>query len=232
MANRGGQPSAVGSRLYKTGDRARYLPNGAIEYLGRLDFQVKLRGYRIELGEIEVALQSHPAVREAAVVVREAEAGDKQLVAYVVPAAKQTMAVGELRAWLGARLPEYMVPGRFVVLEAMPLTTSGKLNRQALPAADEARVERVREYVAPETALEQKLAAIWAAALGVQHVGLNDHFFELGGYSLLVPQVIYQINQAFQVKLTARELFEEPTLERLALLIEEKIIEEMEAVES
>ncbi|NOK39811.1 AMP-binding protein, partial [Corallococcus exercitus] len=178
-----------GARLYRTGDVARWLPDGAIEYVGRADFQVKVRGLRIELGEIESALEQHPGVRQAVVVAREDAAGDKRLVAYVAcRSGAEAVDVSALRARLHEKLPEYMVPSAFVVLEALPLTPSGKVDRKALPAP-EAPVSTA-EYVAPRNPTEEKLAALWAQVLRVPRVGATDHFFELGGHSLLATQLV------------------------------------------
>ncbi|WP_147442321.1 non-ribosomal peptide synthetase, partial [Corallococcus exercitus] len=204
-----------GARLYRTGDVARWLPDGAIEYVGRADFQVKVRGLRIELGEIEAALEQHPGVRQAVVVAREDAAGDKRLVAYVAcRSGVEAVDVSALRARLHEKLPEYMVPSAFVVLEALPLTPSGKVDRKALPAP-EAPVSTA-EYVAPRNPTEEKLAALWAQVLRVPRVGATDHFFELGGHSLLATQLVSRVRAAFGVELALRTVFEAPTLEGLA----------------
>jgi natural product biosynthesis luciferase-like monooxygenase protein len=232
-----------GQRLYRTGDEARYLANGEIEYLGRSDQQVKLRGYRIELGEIEAALREHESVASAAVAVR----GDR-LVAYVVPATtyaedadsttesraqqqqfveraiagtRATLSVSELRAHLQKRLPEYMVPGYFMTLTALPQTPNGKLDRRALPEPDPEAGVSGAEYEAPRTPVEEVLAAIVAEVLQVPRVGRQDDFFALGGHSLLAMQVISRIRQAFQVELPVRVLFEAPTLAGLARYLEQ-----------
>jgi amino acid adenylation domain-containing protein len=214
-----------GSRLYKTGDLARYLPDGNIEFLGRIDNQVKVRGFRIELGEIEAVLTQHPDLREAAVVVREDIPGNNYLAAYVVSklealslAAPPT--ISELRSFLKAKLPDYMVPGAFVFLEAMPLTPNGKIDRRALRAPDSSRREQEDNFVAPNTPTEEILAAIWAEVLGLQQVGINDNFFELGGHSLLATQIISRIREAFSIELPLRYLFEAPTIASLSQAIE------------
>jgi amino acid adenylation domain-containing protein len=215
----------LGSRLYKTDDLARYLPDGNIEFLGRIDNQVKIRGFRIELGEIEAALLQHLDVREAVVIVREDIPGDKRLVAYVVPKVEAVLeaaipTVGELRSFLLAKLPDYMVPGAFVFLEAMPLTPNGKIDRRALPAPDTSHRELEDNFVAPNTPTEEILAAIWAEVLGLQLVGINDNFFELGGHSLLATQIISRIREAFKIELPLRHLFEAPTIASLGHSIE------------
>ena len=178
------------ARMYKTGDRGRWLPDGTIEYLGRNDFQVKIRGFRIELGEIEAKLRACDGVREAAVIAREDAPGDKRLVAYVV--AEEDLQTSELRTALSAQLPEYMVPSAFVPLEALPLTANGKLDRQALPAP-EATALNVREYEAPQGEIEEALAALWQELLQVERVGRRDQFFELGGHSLLVVAMVERL---------------------------------------
>ncbi len=206
-----------GARLYKTGDLARYLPDGNIEYLGRIDDQVKIRGFRIELGEIEAVLGQHEAVRDAVVLVREDQPGDKRLVAYVVAApAAAAPAFSELRGFLSEKLPEYMVPSAYILLDEIPLTPNGKVDRRALPVPDEARPELGGVYVAPSTELEEAVAGIWAEVLKVERVGVHDNFFELGGHSLLVTQVVSRLRKSLQVELPLRSLFESPTVVGLA----------------
>ncbi|HEX9936868.1 MAG TPA: amino acid adenylation domain-containing protein, partial [Longimicrobium sp.] len=199
-----------GARLYRTGDRARWRADGAIEYLGRLDFQVKVRGFRIELGEIEAALRQAPGVRDSAVVVREDETGDRRLVAYVVGDA----AAEALRDHLRRSLPEYMVPSAFVALDALPLTPNGKLDRKALPAPELASAEE--RYEAPADETEQALAAIWAEVLRVDRVGRHDNFFELGGHSLSAAQMVSRVRQELEVKVAVGELFTRPVLKDFA----------------
>ncbi|RKH14792.1 amino acid adenylation domain-containing protein [Corallococcus sp. CA053C] len=204
-----------GARLYRTGDVARWLPEGVIEYLGRADFQVKVRGLRIELGEIEAALEQHSAVRQAVVVAREDVAGDKRLVAYVARrSGAEAVDLTVLRSRLHEKLPEYMVPSAFVVLDALPLTPSGKVDRKALPAPE--ATTSSAEYLAPRTPTEEKLAGLWADVLRVPRVGARDHFFELGGHSLLATQLVSRVRAAFGVELSLRTVFEAPTLEALA----------------
>jgi len=204
-----------GARLYRTGDLVKYLPDGNIEFLGRIDHQVKVRGFRIELGEIEAALKEHPALREAVVLAREDTPGDKRLVAYVVPEKEPSPSVSELRSFLEGKLTPYMIPSAFVFLDAMPLTPSGKVDRKALPAPDQARPDLESDFVAPRTPKEQILAEIWSQVLGVAQVGIYDNFFELGGDSILSIQVIARANQA-GLRLTPRQIFEHPTVAGLA----------------
>jgi acyl-CoA synthetase (AMP-forming)/AMP-acid ligase II/acyl carrier protein len=213
-----------GSRLYTTGDLARFLPDGNLEFLGRIDHQVKVRGYRIEPGEIESVLRQHPMVKEAVVVARKEvlEAGpgsprtDRRLVAYVVLRAAADPGVSELRRFVRGRLPEYMVPSAFVSLEALPLTPSGKVDRRALPAPDRLRPELARAFVAPRTPTEEVLGTIWAQVLGIDQVGVHDSFFELGGHSLLATQVVSRVRQAFDLQVTLHLLFEAPTVAGMA----------------
>jgi amino acid adenylation domain-containing protein len=208
-------PFAEGGRLYRTGDLARVLPDGSIDYLGRLDHQVKIRGFRIELGEIEAALEDQPSVREAAVVVRADGTGDPRLVACIVPRG-EAPEVNDLRQALRRILPDHMVPALFVALDAMPLTPSGKLDRKALAASGGERAAAEAEYVAPRTAEETTLAGIWAAVLGVDRVGVRDDFFQLGGHSLKATQVVSRVRDTFGVEVPLRQLFAEPTVEGLA----------------
>ncbi|WP_233595935.1 non-ribosomal peptide synthetase [Corallococcus sp. CA031C] len=209
----------AGGRLYATGDLVRYLPSGDIEFLGRIDHQLKLRGYRIELGEVEAAIADHPAVEATVVLLREDVPGNPRLVGYAVPREGEVLDVRALKEALLARLPEYMVPTAFVSLPALPLTPNGKLDRQALPAPDTERPELEKGYVAPRDALEEELAAIWAELLGVKQVGVHDDFFELGGHSLLGTQLISRIRTTFDVELPLRDIFESPTVENLAVHI-------------
>ncbi|MEM8777887.1 MAG: amino acid adenylation domain-containing protein, partial [Cyanobacteria bacterium P01_G01_bin.49] len=195
------------SRLYKTGDLGRYLWDGSIEFLGRSDRQVKIRGFRIELEEIEAILRQHPSIKQAVVTVREEEMGNQQLVAYVVLAAHST---DNLQDFARARLPQYMVPHRFVVLNTIPLTANGKIDYEALPAP-----EQEKNYVAPTTLQEEQLARIWSEVLGLEQVGIDDNFFQLGGDSILSIQVISKANQ-IGLQLTPQQLFEYPTIAQLA----------------
>ena len=203
-----------GSRLYRTGDLARYLPNGELEYLGRIDNQVKIRGFRIELGEVEGLLAQHPAVWENLVIIREDEPGDKRLVAYVVPKPEQSTTIQELRQFLGNQLPSYMIPNAFVLLESLPLTSNGKIDRRALPKPDLDSTQ-LEKFVAPRTPIEEMLTQIWAQVLKIEQVGIHDNFFELGGHSLLATQLVSRIRNLFKVELPLRELFTNATVAQL-----------------
>ncbi|SEL65288.1 non-ribosomal peptide synthase domain TIGR01720/amino acid adenylation domain-containing protein, partial [Nitrosovibrio tenuis] len=208
-------------RLYRTSDLARYLPDGNIEFLGRLDHQVKVRGFRVEPGEVEAVLATHSAVREAAVVARQDEPGDRRLVAYVVPRTETRPTAGELRQYLQERLPEYMVPAAFVSLDRLPITPSGKTDRRALPAPDRARPDLGRAPILARTEHEARIARIWAEVLGLDTVGIEDNFFELGGHSLLATRVISRIRDAFGMEVPLRSLFELKTVAGLARKIDE-----------
>ncbi|QLE49536.1 amino acid adenylation domain-containing protein [Nostoc sp. C057] len=209
-----------GARLYKTGDLGRYLPNGTIEFLGRIDNQVKIRGFRIELGEIEAVLNQYPHVREVVVLVRESESGQKYLAAFVVPSEESPCSTNELRGYIRDRLPEYMLPSTFIILKALPLTPNGKVDRQALLELNPVRPELETSLVTPRTPVEEVLAGIWIGLLGIERVGIHNNFFELGGHSLLATQVVSQVREAFQVEMRLRSLFEKPTIAGLAELIE------------
>ncbi|MDQ3981472.1 MAG: non-ribosomal peptide synthetase, partial [Actinomycetota bacterium] len=200
-----------GERLYKTGDLGRYLPSGDVEFLGRIDSQVKVRGFRVELGEVEAVLAEHPAVSETVVTVTGA-AGDKRLVAYVVGG----VPVAELRRFVSERVPYYMVPSAYVALDALPLNANGKVDRRALPAPDGGASGALEDRVAPRNPTEEKLASIWEELLGGGPVGIHDGFFELGGHSLLATQMVSRIRDAFAVELELRAVFEAPTIARLA----------------
>jgi len=201
------------ARLYKTGDLARYLPDGNIEYLGRSDNQVKIRGFRIELGEIEAVLSQHPDVSQAAVIAREDVKGDKRLVAYIVPQ-ESAPTVSELRSFLTEKLADYMIPSTFMLLESLPLTQNGKVNRHALPAPDNAQPQA--SFVVSRNELEHQLAQIWSDILNVQPVGIKDNFFELGGHSLVAVRLMVKIEQEFGKTLPIATLFQFPTIEDLA----------------
>src|SRR5438093_381914 len=209
----------VGTRLYKTGDLARHLANGDLEYLGRGDYQVKIRGHRIELGEVEAVVSQHPAVRETVVVAREDSPGDKRLVAYVVPRPDQTPQTGELRSYLKQKMPEYMVPTGFVMLEALPLTPNGKVDRRRLPAPDRSRPEHESGYVAPRNKVELRLVEVWQEALDIKPISVTDNFFDLGGHSLLAVRLFIQIEKSFGRSLPLATIFKAPTVEQLAAMI-------------
>ena len=207
-----------GARLYKTGDRARYLPDGNIEYLGRLDFQVKIRGQRIELGEIECQLAAHPAVRQVVVLARTDGADEPRLVAYLVSDNGATPAAPELRSFLGQNLPEYMVPAAFVWLPQLPLSHNGKVDRRALPAPE---LPAPQAHVPPRTELERTLAGIWQAVLRVETVSVEDNFFELGGHSLRLLKVQVRLQRELQRPIAVTELFQYPTIRALAAFLEQ-----------
>nr|WP_255457727.1 amino acid adenylation domain-containing protein [Rhodanobacter sp. K2T2] len=216
-------PLDAAGRLYRTGDRGRYLPDGRIQYLGRHDDQVKVRGFRIELGEIEARLSEHGAVHEATVLAQADAQGDTRLIAYVIPASAQTVSAASLRDHLAARLPEYMVPSAFVSVERWPLTRNGKLDRRALPAPDE-RAFANRDYEPPRGAVETAIASLWSELLGVERIGRNDHFFELGGHSLSVVQLMVKVRKRFAIELAMRDMFANPTLRAFAILVGTRIV--------
>ena len=202
-----------GARLYRSGDLARFLPHGDIEYLGRIDQQVKVRGFRIELGEIEAALAEHEAVRACTVVAAADANGETKLLAYLVAGRQQAApSVIALREFLKEKLPEYMIPAAFTMLDALPLTPNGKIDRKALPAPGQGRSTLFGDYVAPRSAVEQILARIWAELLQVERVGLNDNFFDLGGHSLLATRLVARLRSVLSIELPLRAVFESPTL--------------------
>jgi amino acid adenylation domain-containing protein len=209
-----------GARLYKTGDGVRYRPDGNLEYVGRLDYQVKLRGIRIELGEIEASLAQHPAVRETVVIIREDVPGESRLVAYVVPVQEPGAPSRELRHFLAKQLPAAMVPATFVMLETLPLTPSGKVDRRALPVPGSLRPALEDLYVAPHTSMEQQVAAIWCQLLGLERVGIYDNFFELGGHSLLAMQLLSRVRDTTHVEVSLFSFFETPTVAGMVAIIE------------
>ncbi len=212
-------------RLYKTGDLVRYLPDGNIEFLGRIDQQVKIRGFRIELGEVEAVLSLHPQVREVVVVARIDQSGGKRLVAYIVPST-ELISTSELRNFLSDRLAEFMIPSAFVMLESLPLTPNGKIDRKALANLEQAQSVLDPNVVAPRTGVEEILATIWAEILGLEQVGVYHNFFELGGHSLLATQVISRIQDSLQVQLPLRSLFEKQTIADLAIAVVEHLAED------
>ncbi|MCX4687128.1 amino acid adenylation domain-containing protein [Kitasatospora purpeofusca] len=216
----------AGSRLYRTGDLARVLDGGAIEFLGRIDTQVKLRGYRIELGEIEAVLTANPAVRDAVVLVRESTTGEKSLAAYVVPEGGE-FAADALRADLAEVLPEYMVPSAVAAVERIPLTANGKVDRRALPAIEQA----VGDQDAPGTPTEERIAEVWAELLGLPSVGVHDSFFELGGHSILAIRMTSRLQDEFDVDLSIATVFGHPTVSRLAEAVEDLIRAEIEQLD-
>ncbi|WP_243147016.1 non-ribosomal peptide synthetase [Scytonema sp. UIC 10036] len=210
----------TGAKLYKTGDLARYLSDGNIEFLGRIDYQVKIRGFRIELGEVEASLSQHPAVQQTLVMAREDVPGDKRLVAYVVlNPDSNALNSNELRSFLKECLPEHMVPSAFVILDKMPLYPNGKVNRRELPAPDASHFSARNNFVAPRTSTEEALAEIWSQVLGIEQVSIYDNFFELGGHSLLVTQAISRSRQAFGIEMPLSRFFETPRIADLAEFI-------------
>ncbi|MCI0726484.1 MAG: amino acid adenylation domain-containing protein [Chloroflexi bacterium] len=211
-----------GRRFYKTGDLARYMPDGHVEFLGRMDKQIKIRGFRVELGEIETVLSQHPALQEVAVIVRAeaaggvGPAGSQFLIAYVVPYQDHTPSIDELRSFLRAKLPEYMVPSTFMLLDVLPLTPNGKVDREALPMPEGGRPEQEAVYMPPRTGAERTIATIWQELLQVDQVGIYDNFFDLGGYSLLIVQMQSSLREAFNKEIPLLELFKNPTISALA----------------
>ena len=211
--------------LYRTGDMARRLSDGTVEFLGRIDGQIKIRGHRVELGEIETQLTAHPSIRECVVVVTGASSSSKRLVAYLVPEDGVGPNASQLRAYLAEKLPDYMIPSAFVNLKALPLTPNGKVDRKALPAPEPTRPSLDRRYIAPQDAIERQLVVIWQTVLGVQPVGIQDKFFDLGGHSMLAVRVISQIEKAFGRKLRLATLFQAGTIQRLAAVLRQEIDE-------
>jgi thioesterase domain-containing protein len=206
------------ARLYRTGDQARYLPDGNLEFLGRFDSQIKLRGLRVELGEIETALGQHPAVRDAVVLAHDTASGDKQLVGYVVPQGRETLTTELLHAFLRDCLPAYMTPTRFVMLDALPLTPSGKIDRRALPALDSS-LDVVTDVVAPRDQCERGLTKIWEELFQRRPIGIRDNFFALGGHSLLAIRMLSKVQQMTGQRIPLAALFKEGTIEQLAALL-------------
>ena len=207
-------------RLYQTGDLGRMLADGCLVYLGRKDFQVKISGRWIDVAEIEMALLDHVAIKAAVVVAGERHPDDTRLIAYIVPAQAPGPTIGELQRFLHARLPEYMMPSTFVLLDALPLTPTGKVDRLALPMPDPVRPALDTAFVAPRTPIEEAVARIWAEVLGLEQVGMHDNFLALGGHSLLATQVLSRLRDTFQVELPVRHFFEAPTIAKLVESIE------------
>jgi amino acid adenylation domain-containing protein len=214
------------ARMYRTGDLGRFRLDGIIQCLGRLDHQVKLRGFRIELGEIESVLLQFPGVRQAVVDVKAGNLGDKRLIGYLVLDSGAGPSLADLRAFLKTKLPEYMVPATFMVLEKLPVSPNGKLNRSALPVPDDERPELSPEFVPPSTPVEQAVAEIFSEVLEVRPVGLNDDFFELGGHSLLAARVVTRLRDRFQIEMTPRFLFESPNAKEMAARISELLVQD------
>jgi amino acid adenylation domain-containing protein len=220
-----------GSRLYRTGDLARVLSSGEIEFLGRVDEQVKVRGFRIELNEIAVALNSCPGVQTSTVIAREEHGGEKRLVAYIVQTADSSLTAPELRDQLSKLLPDYMIPSAFVQVDEIPTTMNGKVDRQALPEPNSANMLAEESYIAPRNIVEERLAALIAPLLRVERVGVNDNFFLLGGHSLLGTQLISRISDSFGINLPLLSLFDHPTLGGMSAEIEQLILAKIDADE-
>jgi len=215
--------NADGDRLYRTGDLGRYLPDGNVEHLGRVDRQVKIRGFRIEPGEIEATLAQHPAVRETAVIALQNKSDETSLVAYVVPLQPAGITTTELRQYLSEKLPAYMMPAAFVMMDALPLTPNRKLDRTALPSPDEDLRERAAEYTAPRSEIEEALADIWKEVLTVERVGVHDNFFELGGHSLMAVRLFAMMEKTFGRRLPLATLFQAPTVAELAAILQKDV---------
>jgi amino acid adenylation domain-containing protein len=214
--------SEPGARMYRTGDLARYLPNGDIEFLGRIDYQLKIRGFRIEPGEIESLLSRYSAIAQTVVIARENGAGHKQLVAYLVPEEDTAVSIADLKNYLKQHFPDYMIPSAFVLMDQLPLTPNGKVDRKALPAPE--KTTATDGYTSPRTEGEELLAEIWADTLQLERVDINDNFFELGGHSLLATQIVSRITDNFHVSLPLRALFESPTVAGLSERIQTALI--------
>jgi len=208
-----------GARLYRTGDLVRYRSDGNIEFLGRVDHQVKVRGFRIELGEVEETLTTHPAVQECVVVAREDVVGDKRLVAYLIVVSGAAVSSSELRLFLGEKLPDYMIPSAFTVIKRLPLTAHGKIDRQALPEPAEIAANAEGDSVLARGQVEELLTGIWAQALGLERVGIFDNFFALGGHSLKAARIISRVRDAFRIEIPMRALFQHPTVAGLAEVV-------------
>jgi acyl carrier protein len=219
-----------GARLYQTGDLARYLADGNIEFLGRADFQIKIRGQRLEPGEIEAALASLEAIDRAIVVALHDLPAGERLAAYLVPAVgSASPPTGkDLRAYLATKLPEYMIPSVFVYLEELPLLPNGKVDRNSLPAPDSTRLEGQAEYIPPGSDAERIIAGVWEAALGISPIGVQENFFEIGGNSLSATRLITQLQNIFQVKIPLNRFFQANSIIQCAALVEELLIEQIE----
>ena len=218
------------ARLYKTGDLARYLPDGQIAFMGRTDHQIKIRGYRIEPNEIVSVLNGHPAIQTSLVVAREDTPGDKRLVAYIVPVPGAHLTASSLQDTLVTRLPDYMIPAAFVRLVVLPVTPNGKVDLTALPTPDATNIVRDEVTIAPRTPTEERLVGIVATLLGLEQIGIDDDFFMLGGHSMLGTQLIVRIADTFGVDLTLHTLFESPTIRQLSTEVEQRIFARIEAM--
>ena len=214
-------PAGGDKRIYLTGDLGRMLPDGCLEHLGRKDFQVKIRGLRVEMPEVEGALRSMGAIREAVVIAREDNTGDKRLVAYIIAPRSAPLSVNEVRRFVEQKLPPHMVPSRFVILDALPVTPNGKVNRKALPDPGKSRPDLDTPFVSPRIPVEQELSQIWGEVLSLDHVGIHDNFFELGGHSLAATRVVSQVIKKYQLEIPLQALFQSPTVAQMAAVITE-----------
>ena len=221
---------APGERLYKTGDLARMLPDGQIAFIGRVDDQVKIRGFRVELSEITNTLSRHPAIRETVVIAREDKPGQKRLVAYVVLRPGIAVTNAGLRHFLGQDLPDYMIPAAFVTMDSLPLGSSGKVDRSELPSLAEGNILRDETFISPRNPTEEQIAAIIGELLGLERLGVNDNFFLLGGNSLLATQVIARVRESFDIEVTLLNVFDHPTVAGIAAVVEQLVIERVEAL--
>ena len=224
-------PEGGDEQIFLTGDLGVMCSDGCVEHRGRKDFRVKIRGLRVELEEVEAVLRQHAAVQEAVILAREDEASDERLVAYVAPRVGQTPGINELRSFLKARLPGYMVPSAFLIVEVLPLTPNGKVDRRALPDPGKSRPEIDAPYVSPRTAVEEALVTIWAGVLSLDQVGIHDNFFDLGGHSLSATRVVSRVIQTFQLEIPLQALFQAPTVADMAAVITESQAKSLDAVE-
>ena len=211
-------PFIEGQKLYRTGDLVKWMPNGNLHFIGRTDHQVKIRGHRIELGEIEQQVSEKDAIGEVAVLVKEDGSGDKQLIAYITSSREESST--DIRGYLAARLPEYMVPDSFVQIETFPLTINGKIDKNALSDMEGRQLESKVEYIAPRNETEEKLAAIWEEVLEEEKVGMKDNFFALGGNSIKAIKLLTFINKTFEVDINITDVFNDTTIENIAIKIE------------
>jgi acyl-CoA synthetase (AMP-forming)/AMP-acid ligase II len=222
--------NSAGDRYFRTGDLVRPLSNGQFVFLGRLDDQIKIRGFRVEPDEVAAALNEHPAIMQSVIAAHEINSGDRRLVGYFVPRSLSCPKFSELHEFLGARLPEFMVPGIFVALERLPLTPNGKVDRAALPVPDRTNTLRDADFVAPRTDVERTVATILAGLLGIDQLDVDDNFFALGGHSLLGTQLISRVRQNFGVGLALRHVFEAPTVAGISAQIEGLLRAKLEAM--
>jgi acyl carrier protein len=211
----------LGARLYKTGDLGRLLPGGSIEFAGRLDDLVKIRGFRIELGEIAKVIREHPKIKDAYVLALDTASDRNQIVAYAVPNPQSTIGATELRSYVRIKLPDYMVPAKFIFLDALPVSPNGKIDRKALPVPGRSRPELDTPLVPGRTLLEKDLAQIWSDVLALDQVGIHDNFFDLGGHSLAATRVVTRVFRHFQVDVPLQRLFDSPTVAEMAVVIME-----------